>query len=192
MRGLGGLSRGKEGRGGLLCAFTTICAVTLKSECWFKVTSCLVNIWLSTFCLTDQSFGLLTTTTYSECPFKKTLCLVNFCPKGLLPHKPTLLFTWWFINRTICLGHNFFRKCRLIAKFLTAAYKLWVSRELVRWASNTHIFIDLHLPHLTHLHDALHLSCMLSVRVNVWTCPLWAGSRKLAISLKSFDYPCFF
>jgi len=45
--------------------------------------------------------------------------------------------------------------------------------NLVLSFSSTHIFIYLHLPLLTHLHDALHLSCVcLPQRLNVsWQSP---------------------
>ena len=48
--------------------------------------------------------------------------------------------------------------------------------ELDGSVCNTRIFIDLHLPRLTHLHDARRLS---HVRcVSVWTCPCGTSSEK--------------
>jgi len=51
--------------------------------------------------------------------------------------------------------------------------------------SNTRIFIDVHLPRLTHLHDARHFSHVCCI--SVWTCPNRAHSRKLTISRKGFS-----
>ena len=57
--------------------------------------------------------------------------------------------------------------------------------ELVRSVSNTRIFIDLHLPRLTHLHDARRLTHVRGV--SVWTCPRGAILKSSAISREEFS-----
>jgi len=54
--------------------------------------------------------------------------------------------------------------------------------ELVRWVSNTRIFIDLHLPRLTHLHDARRLSHVRGV--SVWILSRGAILKSPAINRK--------
>ena len=105
----------------------------------------------------------------------KTFCLSFFF---FFSHEPTLCFRLWFINRTIflepVLGHKVFWKCRLISKLAFARQDpprgcieavIFTWGELVRSVSDTRIFIDLHLPRLTHLHDARRLSCVRCVSV---------------------------
>ena len=57
--------------------------------------------------------------------------------------------------------------------------------EFVRSVSNTHIFIDLHLPRLRHLHDARRLSHVRGVSVR--TCPHAAILKSPAISRNEYS-----
>ena len=109
---------------------------------------------------------------YSTTPFWGSVRpLESRCVLLVLPNTIPLVTTIWYRMVLDSKYHRIYGTIESMvpAQHIVAKYELWDSHEIsICSISNTRIFIDLHLPRLTHLHDARHLS---HVRcVSVWRC----------------------